>query len=427
MIASYYLESPIFKEMTSSNNFKNLSTESIIKLYSDKFRNNSPILDSCDFNLTLHYLTFWGISFLPQIVYDYLDLYPFDTYDKSLVSTELINKIELYAQLKFKNKKNIACGYTCAFVINENKKIIIFGNRDNNCIEDFYRVKLENEKFTKITCGQFHSFALKEDGTLVGWGNNRYGQIDFESINNTKIIDIACGLFHSIIIKGCEDNENSGELIAIPNYSSSNGKLNLPSGKFFQIASSPNFSIGIRDCNKEDEIKGELVIWSDYNNNLDKISAPKGNFISIACESFHFVAIRGDDNEGEEKESKKGEWKEGKKGELVSWMITRDKYEELKVPDGKFISIACGRDFSVGIRVIDDENKLEYELVAWSVSTDKINLINVPSGRFSQIACGNDFSIAIRSNENKETTEIINWGTSKYLEDGEYYELEIIK
>jgi alpha-tubulin suppressor-like RCC1 family protein len=34
----------------------------------------------------------------------------------------------------------------------------------------------EKEYFTDIACGMYHSIGLKEDGNIIIWGNNIFGQ-----------------------------------------------------------------------------------------------------------------------------------------------------------------------------------------------------------------------------------------------------------
>jgi alpha-tubulin suppressor-like RCC1 family protein len=45
-----------------------------------------------------------------------------------------------------------------------------------------------------------HSLALKNDGTVVGWGYNEYGQATIPA-GLTNVAAIAAGYFHSLALK----------------------------------------------------------------------------------------------------------------------------------------------------------------------------------------------------------------------------------
>ncbi|CAM1502497.1 Fc.00g044810.m01.CDS01 [Cosmosporella sp. VM-42] len=85
-------------------------------------------------------------------------------------------------------------------------------------------VGLPRNKFIKIACGSYHSFALDKDGHVWGWGLNNFGEIGVESnageddavilrpakltfLDDVKITDIDGGEHHSL---ACSDK---GELL----------------------------------------------------------------------------------------------------------------------------------------------------------------------------------------------------------------------
>lgn len=58
-----------------------------------------------------------------------------------------------------------------------------------------------------IAAGYNHNLALKNDGTVVAWGNNNYGQLDVPA-NLTGVTAIAAGAGHSLALK------NDGSIVA---------------------------------------------------------------------------------------------------------------------------------------------------------------------------------------------------------------------
>ena len=53
---------------------------------------------------------------------------------------------------------------------------------------------------TSIAGGYAHSLALKEDGTVVGWGWDYYGQATAPS-GLTDVVQVAAGGYHSLAVK----------------------------------------------------------------------------------------------------------------------------------------------------------------------------------------------------------------------------------
>ena len=52
-----------------------------------------------------------------------------------------------------------------------------------------------------ITCRYIHSVAIKDDGTLECWGNNRFNRFDPVYKSFTSVISIASGLYHSVSLR----------------------------------------------------------------------------------------------------------------------------------------------------------------------------------------------------------------------------------
>ena len=146
-----------------------------------------------------------------------------------------------------------------------------------------------------IACGDYHTVALKEDGSVVAWGNNEYGQCNVPE--GLKAIKIASGYRQSMAIK--ED----GSVVAWGD--NEYGQRNIPEGlKAIKIASGDRHSMVI----KED---GSVVAWGD--NEYGQRNIPEGlKAIKIACGWYHTVALKED-------------------GSVIAWGDNR--YGQCNVPD----------------------------------------------------------------------------------------------
>ena len=58
-------------------------------------------------------------------------------------------------------------------------------------------IKLGPHNVVAIAAGDFHTLALLANGSVVGWGDNQYGQIDVPT-SVTNAVGIAAGYYHSL-------------------------------------------------------------------------------------------------------------------------------------------------------------------------------------------------------------------------------------
>ena len=171
-IAPYYLNSETFKNMTENENFQNVSIESL----TDSLRDDSPIRDKDDLLYTLACLSYWNIEILPQIIFDYVDKNLFEDYKldedlSTIIFPSYIEIIEDYIKTKFNSNKTIACGEFHSVGIKEDGTVVTWGNNRYN-----QRNGEPNGKFISIACGYYHSIGIREDGTVITWGDNNLNQ-----------------------------------------------------------------------------------------------------------------------------------------------------------------------------------------------------------------------------------------------------------
>jgi len=65
---------------------------------------------------------------------------------------------------------------------------------------DYEGISEQKTVIPDISAGVFHSLALKDDGTVVGWGSNEHGQINVPG-NLKDVIAIDAGVFHNLALK----------------------------------------------------------------------------------------------------------------------------------------------------------------------------------------------------------------------------------
>lgn len=83
----------------------------------------------------------------------------------------------------------------CKFKLTDKGTVKLIGNSD--CTEACSEVA-NWTNIKKISCGQLHIVGLRNDGTLVAFGDNLSKQIDVSEIENA--VDISCSRFHTAIL-----------------------------------------------------------------------------------------------------------------------------------------------------------------------------------------------------------------------------------
>ena len=123
--------------------------------------------------------------------------------------------------LKNNNIKQIACGYYHTFILKNDGTVwccgdnqygqLGLGTSDTNTHSKFVQVNINNVK--QIACGAYFTFILKNDGSIWSCGQNSAGQLGLgnsttyktftkvtTNINN-DVAQITCGLYHTFILK----------------------------------------------------------------------------------------------------------------------------------------------------------------------------------------------------------------------------------
>jgi len=131
--------------------------------------------------------------------------------------------------------------------------------------------------YIAIASGYNFCIAMKSDHSIVGWGENGYGQATPPAGND--FIAIAAGNYFGLALR------SDKSLVAWGN--NSDGQLTVPEGNDFeQIAGGTGFGLAL----KED---GSLVAWG--RDGYDLLSPPAGNdFIAVSARTFQAMALRSD-------------------------------------------------------------------------------------------------------------------------------------
>ena len=142
-----------------------------------------------------------------------------------------------------------------------------------------------------ITGGAGHSLALRQDGTVVAWGDNSYGQARVPT-GLTDVVVIAAGAWHNLAVRSdgtvaawgagtvVDPGDNNGLQL---------GQSMVPAGLTNAVAVAAGFwhSLALR-------ADGTVVAWGS--NNAGQTNVPPGlsNVVAIASGAVFSLALKAD-------------------------------------------------------------------------------------------------------------------------------------
>jgi alpha-tubulin suppressor-like RCC1 family protein len=224
---------------------------------------------------------------------------------------------------------------------------------------------LSTSNFVAIACGALHSLALQSDGVVLAAGYDGYGETEVpDSLSN--VVAIACGFYHSVALQsdgtvvawGADSDVNP--VGQVPNF----GQANVPVGlsNVVAIAAGGYHSLALKS-------DGTLVEWGDQASWSGNVPPGLSNVVAVATGAEHNIALLAD-------------------GTLEAWGT--NEYGQLDVPAGlsNIVAIAAGGWHTLAL-------KNDGTVVAWGAGIGSSTYVDfaqstVPSGlsKVVQVAGG---------------------------------------
>jgi hypothetical protein len=219
---------------------------------------------------------------------------------------------------------------------------------------------------TALSAGTYHSLALRNDGSVVVWGENFLGQTNVPS-GLSNITSVAAGGSFSVVLK------NDGTTIAWGD--NSFGETNLPPGLTSVKAVAAGYVHGLA-LNSN----GTVVAWGDNEYGQTNVPDNLVHVTAVAAGGFHSLALKDD-------------------GTVAAW--GDNDTGQTNVPPGlsNASAVAAGYRHSLALRS-------DGTVIAWG--NNGYGQINVPPGlsNVAAVAAGQYHSVALRSDGT-----IISWGS----------------
>ncbi len=186
--------------------------------------------------------------------------------------------------------------------------------------------------------GNYHTCAVRTDGTVACWGWDEYGQ---SSPPSGMFTTVSAGDIHTCGIRTDGTVSCWGD--------STNGKSSPPTGTFTAISAGISHTCAIRT-------DGSADCWGDDTDGQSTV--PVGTYIAISAGGFHTCGIKSDNT-------------------LVCW--GQDAADQIKVPDGKYASVSAGSFHTCAV-------KTDNSLACWGANTQ--GQTSSPYGQFKAISAG---------------------------------------
>ena len=182
-----------------------------------------------------------------------------------------------------KIRTGIAAGYQHSVALKNDGTVVAWGRNNygqTSVPVGLNEVTVFDEKALNIAAGYNHTVALRQDGTVVVWGNNSHGQTTVPA-GLSGVTAIAAGYQHTVALK------SDGTVVAWGDNGS--GETTVPAGLsgVVAIAAGTGNTVAL----KQD---GTVVAWGYDHNGQSTVPTGLSGVVAIAAGTFHTVALKSD-------------------------------------------------------------------------------------------------------------------------------------
>ena len=258
--------------------------------------------------------------------------------------------------------ETISAGGEIPVAIRDNGTLVSWG--DNSSFQMFDTP--DGSDFIQVSAGGHHLVALRESGNIISWGHNGLNQVS-NTPEGSDFIQVSAGTWFSTALK------HDGTLVSWGDNHTNQISDTPEDFDFIQVSSGGYHSIALRD-------DGTLVGWGSEH--LIFNTPEDSDFIQVSTGQAHSVALR-------------------ESGNIISWGHNGLNQVSDTPEDSDFIQVSAGRFHSVALR----ENG---SLVSWG--DNGFNQVSdTPNGSdFIQVSAGKEYSVALR-----EDGTLVSWGNNK--------------
>ncbi len=207
-----------------------------------------------------------------------------------------------------------------------------------------------------VAGGYRHSLGLKDDGSIVAWGENSFGQCNVPT-PNTGFIAVAGGYMHSLGLK------DDGSIVAWGWNHYDQCNVPAPNTGFIAVAGGESHSLGLKD-------DGSIVAWGYNDYGQCNVPTPNTGFVAVAGGDAHSLGLKDD-------------------GSIVAWGWDLSGQCNVPEPNTDFVAVTAGSWYSLGLK--DDGS-----IVAWGQNNYGQCNVPAPNTGFVAVAGGYEHSLGLK-------------------------------
>ncbi|AKC82073.1 hypothetical protein IMCC26134_03475 [Verrucomicrobia bacterium IMCC26134] len=220
-----------------------------------------------------------------------------------------------------------------------------------------------------LAAGQYHSLALRSDGTVFGWGGNFVGQVTIPA-GLSNVVALAAGGAHNLALR-------SDGTVAAWGFNAE-GQTTIPAGlsNVVAISAGQYHSLALRS-------DGTAVVWGDNSFYQKNIPAGLSNVVAISAGGYHSLALRND-------------------GTVAAWGF--NSFDQTTIPAGlsNVVALAAGGLHSLALRS-------DGTVAAWGYNADGQTTTPAGLSNVVALAAGGLHSLALRSDGT-----VVAWGDNSF-------------
>ncbi|HPY88871.1 MAG TPA: InlB B-repeat-containing protein, partial [Spirochaetota bacterium] len=320
------------------------------------------------------------------------------------------------------NWVSVSCGNGHTVAIKSNGSLWAWGNNQYGQLGDGTTTNRSSPvqigggstDWASVSCGQYHTVAIKSNGSLWAWGFNNSGQLGDETTANKSSpvqigvsmdwASVSCGQYHTVAIKSngslwAWGRNNSGQLgDGTTTNKSSPVQIGGGSTDWAGVSCGGSHTVAIKS-------NGTLWAWgyNQYGQLGDGTTASRSspvqigssnNWVSVSCGGSHTVAIKSNGT--------LWAWGNNQSGQLGDGTMV-DKSSPIQIGvSTDWASVSCGGGHTVAI-------KSNGSLWAWGsnyygqlgdgTTANKFSPVQIGvSTDWASVSCGTYHTVAIKSN-----------------------------
>jgi alpha-tubulin suppressor-like RCC1 family protein len=271
---------------------------------------------------------------------------------------------------------------------------------DAQSVQAIFGSNTTSDAYLQVSAGNTHTCGVKNDNTVICWGNNGNGQATSPA---ETFQQVSAGYRHTCGVR----NDGKVACWGRNNY----GEATPPAdGVFIQVSAGDTHSCGLKS-------DGALACWGQ---GIYHDTAPReGIFTDVSVGYVHTCAVRedsvlvcwGNDDYGQATvlpallftQVSAGYWHTcGIKKDDVIQCWGRSEEGQAKPPAGVFSQVSAGWDFTCGVRS-------DHSVACWGNNLD--GQANRPAGAFKQVSTGGTHTCGVKSDG-----AVVCWGSNSFGE-----------